>query len=160
MSDDWHEQIQRHLNGLSSPEESSALAEALDRDPQVRALYLDYMNLDATLGAMAETAPVGALAEDGRPDHRPEQSRLPWNHWRWLAPAAACAALLVFGLVSERRHVVPARPDLSVATLSVGTAISRLPSQVPPPIPAWMSPTASLLERPTLYPANTTSSRL
>jgi hypothetical protein len=143
MNDLWHERIQRQLNGQSSAEESAALEEALNRDAQLRALYLDYANLDAALGAAAEAAAFPA-----RGARRPAQAPLSRPLWRWLAPAAACAALLLVGLLYERRGAARGRADLNAVTLSARAAISRLPARVPPPIPAWMSPTASLLGEP------------
>jgi hypothetical protein len=148
MNDHWHEQIQRHMSGRSSAEESAALCEALSRDAELRALYLDYMNLEATLGAAAEAGAAAAVGADGPAAGRPARARLAWHGWRWLAPAAACAALAVFGLLSGRRHAAAARPDLGALTTSARTAISRLGNEAPRPFPAWMSPTAPLLAEP------------
>jgi anti-sigma factor RsiW len=144
MNDHWHRQIQRHMNGESGPEESAALEAALARDPEVRALYLDYMNLDAALGATAEAAAAAAGPADGRPGH----ARRSWPRWQWLAPVAACAALVAVAVLSEHRAAVPPPPDLAAATSSARSAIAHLRPQVPSPLPAWMSPTASLLPEP------------
>ena len=54
MKSHWHEQIQRYVNGLASPAEAAALQAALNQDAELRALYLDYMNLDVALSAAAE----------------------------------------------------------------------------------------------------------
>jgi hypothetical protein len=145
MNDHWHEQIQRHLNGQLGAEEAAAFVEALGRDAEMRALYLDYMNLDAALGAVAESAAAVPGSVATLPAEAEGGS---WPLWRWLAPVAAGAALVVLGFVFERRGPVPARADLGAATLSAQTAISRLPTPAPAPIPAWMSPTASLLGEP------------
>ena len=50
----WHEQIQRYVAGESTQEETIALQQALKDDAELRALYLDYLNLDVALGAAAE----------------------------------------------------------------------------------------------------------
>ena len=62
MKNHWHEQIQRYVNGQASAEEAAALQAALNEDAELRALYLDYMNLDVALGAAAEAA---TIAENG-----------------------------------------------------------------------------------------------
>jgi hypothetical protein len=144
MNDPWHDLIQRHLNGQLGAEESAALVEALNRDAELRALYLDYMNLDAALGARAETAAAAAGGETPA-TLRSAPAPWAWPRRRWLAPAAAFAAVVIFGLLFERRGAAPARPDLDAVTRSARRAISHLPTGVPPAIPAWMSPTAPLL---------------
>jgi len=149
MNDRWHEQIQRHMNGQSSAEESAALCEALNRDADLRSLYLDYMNLDATLGAMAEAEATAVFGADGPAILRPAQPRPGWHHWLWLAPSAASAALVIlFGVIAEHRASSSSRADIGELTSSARTAISRLRPDMPPPIPAWMSPTAPLLREP------------
>lgn len=149
MNSHWHEQIQRHMNGQLSAEESDALCEALKRDADLRALYLDYMNLDAALGAMAE-AEAATVFKTNRPaSSRPAQAPLGWRRWFWLAPSAASAALvLLFGVISEHRAASSPQTDIGELTSSARTAISRLRPDVPPSIPAWMSPTAPLLREP------------
>ena len=58
MNDDnhWHDLIQRHLAGMASPEETTTLEDALEKDADLRNLYLDYANLDNALEASAEAA--------------------------------------------------------------------------------------------------------
>jgi anti-sigma factor RsiW len=149
MNNHWHEQIQRHMNGQSSAEESAALCEALKRDADLRALYLDYMNLDAALGAMAEAEAAAVFGTGGPATIRPAKPRPGWHRWLWLAPSAASAALVIFfGVIAEHRAASPSRPDIGELTSSARSAISRLRPDMPPPIPAWMSPTAPLLGEP------------
>jgi anti-sigma factor RsiW len=149
MNSHWHEQIQRHMNGQLSAEESAALCEALKRDADLRALYLDYMNLDAALGAMAEKEAATVFGADRPAIIRSAQPPMGWRRWFWLAPSAASAALvLLFGVISEHRAASSPRPDIGELTSSARTAISRLRPEVPPAIPKWMSPTAQLLRGP------------
>jgi hypothetical protein len=149
MNSHWHEQIQRHMNVQSSPEESAALCEALRRDADLRALYLDYMNLDAALGAMAEAEATAAFGTGAPATLRPAHPRLGWHRWLWLAPSAASAALVIlFGVIAEHRAASLSQPDIGELTSSARTAISRLRPAMPPSIPAWMSPTAQLLGEP------------
>jgi len=85
MTNHWHEQIQRYVNGQSSAEEAAALHEALNEDAELRALYLDYMNLDAALAAAAGAAPSVEL-EPGGLDASPLSPAQPSPHyWRWFA---------------------------------------------------------------------------
>ena len=152
MKDRWHEQIQRYVNGQSSEGEAAALHEALNEDTELRTLYLDYVNLDAALGAMADAAVI-AVNGPGRTATFPRiLARLSSRSWRWLAVTAACAAVVGFVMLIERRDTPRARPDISAVTAATRTAISQLRADMPPALPAWMSPTASLLDQPDFPP--------
>jgi anti-sigma factor RsiW len=151
MKSDWHEQIQLHMDGRSSAAESAALSEALSQDAELRALYLDYMNLDAALSTIAGAPAVapGAAAEPAGPPPSPGRWSSP--SWRWFAPVAACLALVLIGVLSETRNAARARPSIGAVATSARTAISRLRADLPRPLPLWMSPTAPLLDEPA-YP--------
>ena len=148
MKSNWHETIQRYLDGQSSREEAAALHEALNEDAELRALYLDYMNLDVALGAAAEAEVIrengtGKTAIFPRPP-----ARLSTHYWRWFGATAACAALVVFAMLSRPRNSSRARPDLADTISSTKSAIARLSIEPPSSFPAWMSPTASLRDQP------------
>ena len=65
MKNNAHEQIQRYMNGQASTEEAAALQTALKNDADLRALYLDYMNLDVALaGAAGVTLLITTLPSD------------------------------------------------------------------------------------------------
>lgn len=150
MKDQWHEQIQCCADGQSSEEEIGALHRALGADAELRNLYLDYMNLEAALSAMADaevtaTNGAGGTTADPRRIDRP-----PARYWRWVAGAAAAAALVMLVMPLKRHEVLRAQPDLAAATASAHAAITRLSAGAPPVLPAWMSPTASLLDQPAL----------
>ena len=147
MNRHWHEQIQRYVNGQSSNEEIVALHQALTEDAELRALYLDYINLDATLGAIARAAPVAHVTGRQAADPRPLVRRAP-RSWRWIAAAAACAATVLFILPSHLRDKPRARPDIGAVTAAAHSAVARLYAEAAPIVPAWMSPTASLLDPP------------
>jgi ferric-dicitrate binding protein FerR (iron transport regulator) len=137
------ELIQRHLDGRATPEESAALQQALKESAEMRARFLDYVNLDVTLGAVADAAAV----EGSTIVEIPVARRLPiW--WRAFAAAAMClASVVIAGLLAHHKHS-SARPDLAAAIESTQKAIAQMP---PPPLaslPDWISPTASLLEQP------------
>jgi hypothetical protein len=145
----WHEQIQRCANGQSSAAEIAELHKALSADAELRALYLDYLNLDMALSATADAAVTVAddnarIIEDSR-----RIDRQPAHLWRWAAGAAACALLVILVMPSKRQHELRAQHDLAAAAESAQQAITRLPSGAPAGLPAWMSPTASLLDQPT-----------
>jgi len=143
MSGDEEELIQRHLDGCATPEESSALQQALKESSELRARYLDYVNLDVALSALADATAV----EEGTITEMPVAQS---SHFRWraFAAAAAClASVCIAGLLTHRKHS-PARVDVAAAIESTQKAIAQMP--VPPvsPLPAWISPTASMLEPP------------
>ncbi len=135
MNTDRHELIQRHLAGLTTAEETDTLQAALKSDPKLRALYLDYMNLDVALGALAGAA-------DRVKAHR-------WTTWRPLVAAAACAVLLLYF-----RKPSFAPPDLTAAFASTENAIAHLPAPSLEPLPEWMSPTAAMLNPVGIRPLN------
>jgi hypothetical protein len=144
MNAPGHEPIQRCAGGELPAEEIGALQEALSADAGLRALYLDYVNLDTALGVLAETrarAGPDKATVFPRPSVRPAP-----RAWRWRAAATASAALIMFALLARHRAVAPERPDIAAVTASTHTAISRLHADVPSVLPAWMSPTASLLD--------------
>ena len=58
MKSHWHATIQQYVDGQSSAEEAAALFNSLNEDAALRALYLDYMNLDMALGAVADAVAV------------------------------------------------------------------------------------------------------
>ncbi|MBI5394030.1 MAG: hypothetical protein HZA91_01905 [Verrucomicrobia bacterium] len=98
MKTNWHECIQRYVNGQATPEEAAALQKALKEDAEMRALYLDYMNLDVALGAAAEAA-----AMTGNLPARAQASQIMartsgWHAWLSWRPFTAAAAGLVAGL--------------------------------------------------------------
>lgn len=147
MNDHWHEQIQRCLAGDSTLDEIAALQQALKDDAELRALYLDYMNLDVALGAAATIHEVEAneVAEFPRPLAR----SLP-RAWRWLAATAACAALVALVVFPGHRKPLPSHPDVAVTVSATKSAIARLSVEPATAFPTWMSPTASLLDQPAL----------
>ncbi|MCX6858379.1 MAG: hypothetical protein NTV80_26170, partial [Verrucomicrobia bacterium] len=53
MNPDWHTIIQRHMDGLSTDEESAVLKDALKHDDTLARLYLSYLNMDVALEAQA-----------------------------------------------------------------------------------------------------------
>ena len=74
MNTDWHDIIQRYIAGTLADEESAALQDALKADAELRALYLDYMNLDVALEAAA-----GAAEMDFDPSRVVSIPRQPWT---------------------------------------------------------------------------------
>ncbi len=150
MNNHWAGTIQRYLDGQSNAEEITALQQELSEDADLRDLYLDYVNLDVALGAAAEKATLTGSEIGRTASFPPTRSRTSPQSWRWLAAAAACAALIAFFVRSKPRHSAPARPDIAATIASTQSAIARL-SVEPAPSPAsWTSPTASLLNPPVL----------
>ena len=144
MNSAWHDIIQRHIAGTTTAEEAIGLVAALAADAKLRALFLDYMNLDVALAALA-----------GAADHMlaPQKQRSSrWLTWRPLAAAAACVALLLSGARLFSRKPPSTRPDLAAAFASTEQAIAHLPAPPLAPLPEWMSPTAAMLDPAGLRP--------
>jgi hypothetical protein len=148
MNNHWHQQIQRYVNGQAGAEEAAALQAALREDAELRALYLDYMNLDVALDAAAEAATIteNGIGGIATPPRSPAPSSS--HAWRWLAAAAACAALLVFAMLPGHDNPPPTPPDVAAACSSTQEAIARLSVEPRSSFPAWVSPTASMLDQP------------
>jgi len=148
MNPQWHEDIQKYVDGQSSAEETATLCKALSEDAELRALYLDYMNLDMSLGALADAAVV----EENGPNrittlHEARADTSP-HYWRWAAAAAAFAVLVVFERLPKAPKQLPTGHDVAAVITSSQGAIARLSLDTTSALPAWMSPTASLLESP------------
>jgi hypothetical protein len=94
LKNDWHDFIQRYIAGTLTDDEALALQNALKSDKDLRALYLDYMNLDVALGSHAESraAVNEILASPITHPSRPVR----WLSWRPLTAAAAGLAIGLF----------------------------------------------------------------
>jgi anti-sigma factor RsiW len=150
MKNHWHEQILRYVNGQASAEEVATLQAALNEDAQLRALYLDYINLDVALGAAAEAAtiPESETARIATSPRSPAQS-LP-RYWYWLAAAATatCVVLVTILVLPIHRNATLTPPDVAAACSQTQESIARISVELPSVFPAWASPTASMLEQP------------
>jgi hypothetical protein len=94
MNHDWHDLIQRYIAGTLTDDEALVLQSALKSDKDLRALYLDYMNLDVALGSHAESrAAVNEILASPMAGEAKRSTR--WLSWR---PLAAAAAGIVFGM--------------------------------------------------------------
>jgi hypothetical protein len=154
MKAHWHEQIQRCMTGDATPEEIAALQQALKDDAELRALYLDYMNLDMALGTAAEAA---TIAENGIgrtvelllvPPSSCVRSRYELLGWGSFAAAAACAVLVLIGMLVATLRPSRPRPDVATAINSTQSHIARLSIEPPTVGTMWASPTDSLLDEP------------
>lgn len=107
MNHDWHDLIQRYIAGTLPDDDALALQNALKSDKDLRALYLDYMNLDVALGSHAESrAAVNEILASPMAGETSRPTR--WLSWRPLTAAAAGIMLgmfctsVVFGYVGPR----------------------------------------------------------
>ena len=150
MKNHWHEQIQRYVNGQASAEEVAALHAALNKDAELRALYLDYMNLDMALGALVDAVAVEESGSNRMTSVHEARARAPLRLWRWAAAAAAIAAVILFAMLPRAPKPLHIGQDAAAAIASSQNAIARLAFDTTSALPAWMSPTASLLESPTV----------
>jgi anti-sigma factor RsiW len=150
MKSHWHETIQQYVDGQSSAEEAAALFNGLKEDADLRALYLDYMNLDMGLGATADAVAVEEKGSNRTTSLREARAGALPHLWRWAAAAAAIAALVVFAMLPRVSIPLRSGRDMAAAIASSQNAIARLAFDTTSALPAWMSPTASLLESPTV----------
>ncbi len=88
--------VQRYLAGECSPEESAFLEKSLETEPELRADYLDYLNLEVSLAAMADAPPSTGHKTVAEITPLPVA---PSSGFRWR-PLASAAAGLVVGLLS------------------------------------------------------------
>lgn len=150
MNSHWHETIQRHVDGQSSAEETAALFSGLNESADLRALYLDYLNLDMALGAVADVVAVEEKGSNRTTSLHEAPTGALLHLWRWAAAAAAIAVLVVFTMPPRVPKPWRSGQDVAAAIASSQNAIARLALDTPSALPAWMSPTASLLEPPTV----------
>ncbi len=96
MNTDWHDLIQRHIDGMTTEAEDSQLDSVLKWNDEVTQLYLRYMNLDVALEAYASSneAKTELLVA---PFDASEKRQKRWLSWR---PVAAAVAGLVIGALS------------------------------------------------------------
>ena len=106
MKPDWHDLVQRHLEGTCSSEECAVLHAALREDASVAALYLRYAGLEVGLEACARSSEATQLLISGSGEPGCTARRRPrvWG----LAAAAALLLAVAGGSVWER--VGPRRP--------------------------------------------------
>lgn len=86
-----------------------------------------------------------------------DQGAAKWSWW-WKPVLAGVAALAVLALCiglrlprasqNIARHATPPQPDFAEMLASTRTAVASLSADASSPLPAWMSPTASLLDPP------------
>jgi hypothetical protein len=148
MKEHWHEPIQRYVAGDSTQEETTALQQALKDDAELRALYLDYLNLDLALGAAAEAASMTGNEIAGMAINRQPSARSILHYRRWIAAAAACAALVVLTILPRHHDSTRARNDFGATFSSAQNAVAQLSFEPASSLPGWMSPTASMLQLP------------
>jgi anti-sigma factor RsiW len=151
MKPHWHETIQQYVDGQSSVEDAATLRKGLSEDAELRALYLDYMNLDVALAAMADGTVVEENGSNRITSLDEARTETPRQYWRWAAAAAALAAMVVIAVLPKAPKPLGTSQDVTAAITSSQGAIAQLSFDITSALPAWMSPTASLLE-PTKVP--------
>ena len=144
----WHEQIQRYVAGESTQDQTIALQQALKNDAELRALYLDYLNLDVALSAAAEAATMTGNENAWMAINPGPSSWSILHYWRWIAAVGACAVLVVLMIFPRNHDSSRARHDFDATISSTQNAIARLSFEPASSLPGWMSPTASMLQPP------------
>jgi hypothetical protein len=149
MNHDWHDLIQRYIAGTLSDDEALALQNALKSDDDLRALYLDYMNLDVALGSHAESR-VAVNEILASPMDREPSRTTRWFSWRPLTAAVAgivfgmfCTSV-VFGFVVQRG--VEKKTPLAVVQPSFEDAQMPLAKGFPDASAHWGGDAAKVVE--------------
>ena len=132
MNPEWHDFIQRHMAGTISDEEELVLQAAMKTNVKLRALYLDYMNLDVSLEAAAGAAEMTRGLEPAAPP-RPKQRPAPpaWRALAALAVVLLMATVWVLRLASTPKprsvenNIVSVKDDLG-ATATTGSRFYRI----------------------------------
>ena len=138
MNAKWHDIIQRWFAGTVTEAEAAELQEALKTDAELRALYLDYANLDAALEIAANdasmrraSAPVVFVA----PQAWKQETRRSW--WIPAAAAAAVAAVLSWFLFGMPRE--PQRAHLAMLSREAGAVWAEAAPQPEQPFQSrWL----------------------
>lgn len=98
MNAKWHDIIQRWMAGKAAEAESAELQEALKTDGELRALYLEYANLDAALETAANDASMRRASVGEFPKSAGEPQAKTRRTW-WIPAAAATAVAVVLSWV-------------------------------------------------------------
>ena len=149
MNHDWHDLIQRYIAGTLPDDEALALQNALKSDPDLRALYLDYMNLDVALGSHAESrSAVNEILASPMAGEATRTTR--WLSWRPLTAAAAgivfgmfCTSV-VFGFVAQRAGALKQVP-LRVFDPGMEDAEAIMEQGVPDGVGRWGADSAKVV---------------
>jgi anti-sigma factor RsiW len=140
-----------HLNGTLSDADFGKLQALLRTSAEARRTLRALATVDAKLQALGSlsartsqkraTSPL--VPSSGR-------SRYQLPTWSPLAAAAAGLALALTGALFLHDRPTRSRPDVAAVISSAQNEIARLSISPPASFPAWASPTASLLEPPTI----------
>lgn len=140
MKPDWHQLIQNHLAGLASEEESAELETALNEDAKLRALYLDYANLDMSLEASAQAA---TALQEAQVLPSPAQKRDLNPVWPSLRPLTAAAVGILLGVLTTSAvwaYAVPKIPKMSrIPVPLVDPGFEKTTTPVPAVIPRTLN---------------------
>jgi hypothetical protein len=140
MKPDWHQLIQNHLAGLASEEESAELETALNEDAKLRALYLDYANLDMSLEASAQAA---TALQEAQALPSPARKRDLNPVWLSLRPLTAAAVGILLGVLTTSAvwaYAVPKIPKMSrIPVPLVDPGFEKTTTPVPTVIPRTLN---------------------
>lgn len=147
-NDNWHELIQKHLAGLANPEESAKLEQSLESDAKLRALYLDYANLDMALESSAKAETV--LQEAQLLSERSPILKSDWFSWRPLTSAAAgiMIGVLTSSMVWAYSGLkIPHVSRIAIPLVDPGfeELVTPIPATVPRSLDSWNGDTSHVV---------------
>ena len=129
MNAKWHDIIQRWFAGTATDAEAAELQEALKTDAELRALYLDYANLDAALETAAGDASMRRASSPGisvAPKTWKAEKRRSW----WIPAAAAAAVAAIFSWFLFGTPRAAKRSDVAVLSREAGAVWAEAAPQL------------------------------
>ena len=141
--------LHSHLNGTLSDTDFGKLQALLRASAEARRTLRALAMVDAKLQALGSLN-TRASQTLVTPSLVPSVVRSSYLRFARssLAAAAACLVLLFTGTLFIHVKPTRSRPDVAAVISSTQDVIARLSIEAPASFPAWVSPTASLLDQP------------
>lgn len=149
MKPDELDLLNGYLTGAISDADFAKLQPLLRESAEARRTLRALATVDAKLQELsALNGRTMELLAMPAPAPSRARSRYKLPAWSAIAAAAACVTLVLIGRLLTHDKPSRARPDVVATISSTHRDIARLSVEPASPLPAWMSPTASLLDPP------------
>ncbi len=147
MEQDELDLLHAYLDGTISDTDFARLQALLRENVEARRTLRGLATVDAKLQELgALSTRTGELLV--MPTPPPARSRYALLAWGCVAAAAACVALMLSRTPYPHVNSSRSQSDVAAAVRSTQEAIARLSVEPSASLPAWTSPTASLLDQP------------
>ena len=143
--------LHSYLSGTLSDTEFGKLQALLRVSAEARRTLRALATVDAMLQALGSlNTRRSQTLETPPPVPSLERSPCMLPAWSSLAAAAACLALVLTGILFIHFKPTRSRPDMTAVISSTQNVIARLSIAPPSSFSGWASPTASLLDQPSI----------